>query len=105
MSVSRRTFLGAAAAAAATAVQISCAGGAAPKPSLSVGSLIGRADPNAGRETGKVKITDVKTASIRLGKYDTQMVKVYTHVGLHGLGETYPVWSRNSCGLALVELQ
>ncbi len=73
MSVSRRTFFGAAAA-----------------PILSLGPLIGRADPNAERETGKVKITDVKTASIRLGKYDTQLVKVYTNVGLYGLGETYP---------------
>ena len=90
MSVSRREFLGAAAAAAATAVQVSCRGGAAKQTHLSVGPLIGRAVPNAERGLGQVKITDVKTASIRLGKYDTELVKVYTDAGIYGLGETYP---------------
>ena len=72
MSVSRREFLSAAAAAAA--VQVSCRGGAAKQTHLSVGPLIGRAVPNAERGLGQVKITDVKTASIRLGKYDTELV-------------------------------
>ena len=43
---------------------------------LSPVSLIGRAVANAETDLGKVKITDVKTASIRLGKYDTELVKV-----------------------------
>ena len=57
---------------------------------LSPLSLIGRAVPNAETDMGKVTITDVKTASIRLGNYDTHLVKVFTNVGIYGLGETYP---------------
>ena len=78
MSVSRREFIGAMAAGAAGAAGAAC------------GPLFGGAVANAETDLGRVKITEVKTASIRLGKYDTELVKVYTNVGIHGLGETYP---------------
>ena len=67
MSLSRREFFGAAAVAAASAAQISCGRGVPNLPNLSVGPLIGRAVPSAERDLGQVKITDVKTASIKLG--------------------------------------
>ncbi len=57
---------------------------------LSPLSVIGRAEAKAERELGKVKITKVKTASIKLGKYVTELVKVETDSGIYGLGETYP---------------
>lgn len=57
---------------------------------LSPLSLVGRAVANAETDLGKVKVTGVKTASFRLGKYDTQLVKVETNSGIYGLGETYP---------------
>jgi gluconate/galactonate dehydratase len=43
----------------------------------------------ASTELGKVKIRDVKTASVRLTYYDAHLVKVTTDAGLHGLGEAY----------------
>jgi len=45
--------------------------------------------PRATTELGKVKIRDVKTASIRLTYYDAHLVKVTTDAGLYGLGEAY----------------
>lgn len=57
---------------------------------LSPESVIGRANAKAEKELGKVKITDVKTASIKLGKYNIELVKVETDGGIYGLGETYP---------------
>lgn len=57
---------------------------------LSPLSVIGRAEPKAENDLGRVKITDVKTASIKLGKYDVELIKVETNSGIYGLGETYP---------------
>jgi len=57
---------------------------------LSPESVIGRADAKAEKALGAVKITDVKTASINLGKYNIELVKVETDSGIYGLGETYP---------------
>jgi L-alanine-DL-glutamate epimerase-like enolase superfamily enzyme len=53
-------------------------------------SLIARSAPKANSELGKVKIKDVKIATIRLGYYNTQILKVTTDSGLYGLGEAYP---------------
>ncbi len=65
-------------------------GGLSAIAALSPESIIGRGDAKAEKELGKVKITDVKTASIKLGKYDIELVKVETDSGIYGLGETYP---------------
>jgi gluconate/galactonate dehydratase len=53
-------------------------------------SKILKAVPNAEMDLGKVKITDVKTAAIKVKKYTTHLVKVETDSGLFGLGESYP---------------
>ena len=45
--------------------------------------------PKAVSELGRVKIRDVKTASVRLTYYDAHLVKVITDSGLYGLGEAY----------------
>jgi len=45
--------------------------------------------PGAGSAVGKVKITDVKTATVRI-KYPAHLVKIETDCGLFGLGEAYP---------------
>jgi hypothetical protein len=60
---------------------------------VAIGSLLERprilkAAPQAATELGKVKIRDVKTASVRI-KYDAHLVKVTTDSGLYGLGEAY----------------
>ena len=47
-----------------------------------------RAAPQAATELGRVKIRDVKTATVRI-KYDAHLVKVTTDSGLYGLGEAY----------------
>jgi len=39
---------------------------------------------------GRVKITDVKTAAIKIKKYKTHLVKIITDSGLFGLGEAFP---------------
>ena len=46
------------------------------------------AAPQAATELGKVKIRDVKTATIKI-KYDAHLVKVTTDSGLYGIGEAY----------------
>jgi len=53
-------------------------------------SKILKAVPNAEMDLGKVKITDVKTAAIKVKNYTTHLVKVETDSGLFGLGESYP---------------
>lgn len=53
-------------------------------------SIILANSPSAEKDLQKVKITDVKTASIQLGGYNVELVKVLTDSGLYGLGETYP---------------
>lgn len=60
---------------------------------VAIGSLLEqprilKAVPRATTELGKVKIRDVKTASVRI-KYDAHLVKVTTDSGLYGLGEAY----------------
>ena len=47
-----------------------------------------RAAPQAESELGKVKIIDVKTATIRF-RYDMHLVKVITDSGVYGIGEAY----------------
>ena len=47
-----------------------------------------RAAPQAESELGKVKITDVQTATIRF-RYDMHLVKVITDAGVYGIGEAY----------------
>jgi len=46
------------------------------------------AAPAAATELGKVKIVDVKTASLNL-RYPVHLVKVITDAGLYGIGEAY----------------
>ena len=43
----------------------------------------------ASTELGKVKVRDVKTASVTLTYYDAHLVKVTTDAGIFGLGEAY----------------
>jgi len=45
--------------------------------------------PKAVSELGRVKIRDVKTASVRLTYYDAHLVKVITDSGIYGIGEAY----------------
>jgi len=53
-----------------------------------------RSIPGAGTELGKVKITDIKTASVKI-KYPAHLVKIETDSGLFGLGEAYPRKDQN----------
>jgi L-alanine-DL-glutamate epimerase-like enolase superfamily enzyme len=73
--LSRRNFLTAAGGAAA--------GWAAATPQVL------QAVPKAETEFGKVKIRDVKTASVKLTYYAAHLVKVTTDSGLYGIGEAY----------------
>ena len=63
-------------------------GGAAIVATLLERPEILRAAPQAATELGRVKIRDVKTATVRI-KYDAHLVKVTTDSGLYGLGEAY----------------
>lgn len=71
----RRRFLTATAAAAAA--------GFLPEK-----SQVLKAMPAAESEFGKVKVTDVKTASVMI-KYPAHLVKVETDSGLYGIGEAF----------------
>jgi len=51
-------------------------------------SQVLRAMPAAESELGKVKITDVKTASVMI-KYPAHLVRIETDSGLYGIGEAY----------------
>lgn len=51
-------------------------------------SQVLKAMPAAESEFGKVKITDVKTASVMI-KYPAHLVKIETDSGLYGIGEAY----------------
>ena len=57
---------------------------------LAAPSRILQAKPRAASELGKVKIADVKTATLNLVKYNTTLIKITTDAGLMGLGEAYP---------------
>ncbi|HIJ71086.1 MAG TPA: mandelate racemase/muconate lactonizing enzyme family protein [Planctomycetes bacterium] len=74
--LNRRKFLSVAGAASAVGIL-----GEMPKVAAAV--------PKAESELGRVKIRDVKTASVRLTYYDAHLVKVFTDSGLYGLGEAY----------------
>lgn len=74
--LNRRKFLGSAVASAA---------GIMSHPSIMLSSM-----PKASTTLDKVKITDVKTAAIKIKKYKTHLVKVITDAGLSGLGEAFP---------------
>ena len=74
--LNRRSFLGMA--------------GVASAGLLSSSSQIIQAMPQAITELNKVKITDVKTAAIKIKKYKTHLVKITTDSGLYGLGEAFP---------------
>ncbi len=67
---------------------LSAAGGAVAIASLLERPRILEAAPQAATELGKVKIRDVKTATIKI-KYDAHLVKVTTDSGLYGIGEAY----------------
>ena len=64
------------------------AGGAAAITFLPELSRVVEAVAGAESEFGKVKIRDVKTASVRLS-YDIHLVKITTDAGLYGIGEAY----------------
>jgi len=68
---------------------LAAAGGMAAAGYLFDAPRVARAAPQAATELGKVKIRDVKTASIRLSYYDAHLVKITTDAGLFGLGEAY----------------
>jgi L-alanine-DL-glutamate epimerase-like enolase superfamily enzyme len=74
--LTRRNFL----AAAGVASAVSLLG---EKPQVVA------AVPKAASELGRVKILDVKTASVKLTYYDAHLVKVITDSGVYGLGEAY----------------
>ncbi|HUV66716.1 MAG TPA: hypothetical protein VMW24_22705, partial [Sedimentisphaerales bacterium] len=63
-------------------------GGAAIVATLLERPGILEAAPRAATELGRVKIRDVKTATVRI-KYDAHLVMVTTDSGLYGLGEAY----------------
>jgi len=67
---------------------LTAAGGAVTIASLLERPRILEAAPQAATELGKVKIRDVKTATIKI-KYDAHLVKVTTDSGLYGIGEAY----------------
>jgi L-alanine-DL-glutamate epimerase-like enolase superfamily enzyme len=68
---------------------LAAAGGVAAVSFLPERSQVVQAVPKAATEFGKVKIRDVKTASVRLTYYDAHLVKITTDSGLFGLGEAY----------------
>lgn len=74
--LTRRNLLAAAGTMAATAF-------------LPEHSQVLKAAPQASTEFGRVKIKDVKTASVRLTYYSAHLVKVITDSGLYGIGEAY----------------
>jgi len=47
--------------------------------------------PGVNSHLGKVKITDVKTTTIKI-KYPVHLVKIFTDSGLYGIGEAYNRW-------------
>lgn len=73
--ITRRNFIASAAGIAAA--------GFIPEKSRVIHAM-----PKATSELGKVKILDVKTASIKIN-YAAHLVKITTDSGLYGLGEAY----------------
>ena len=67
---------------------LTAAGSAVAIDSLLRQPYILKAAPRASTELGKVKIRDVKTATVEI-KYNAHLVKVTTDSDLYGLGEAY----------------
>jgi galactonate dehydratase len=67
---------------------LSTAGGLAAAGYLLSRPRILNAAPQAATEFGRVKIVDVKTASVRI-RYPAHLVKVVTDSGVYGIGEAY----------------
>jgi len=67
---------------------LATAGGAAAALFLPEHSQVLKAMPQAESEFGKVKITDIKTASVMIN-YPAHLVKIETDSGLYGIGEAY----------------
>ena len=67
---------------------LTAAAGAAAAGFLPETSQVLKAMPAAESEFGKVKVTDVKTASVMI-RYPAHLVKVETDSGLYGIGEAY----------------
>ncbi|MHC4179570.1 MAG: mandelate racemase/muconate lactonizing enzyme family protein [Planctomycetota bacterium] len=67
---------------------LAAAGGLATAGYVLDGPRVLQAAPRAATELGRVKIRDVKTATVRLN-YHIHLVKVTTDSGLYGLGEAY----------------
>ena len=65
---------------------LAMAGGAA-----ATASVLSRTRPAhaAATELGRVKIVDVKTASIKLSYYPAHLVKIVTDSGFYGIGEAF----------------
>jgi len=82
---SRRKFLGAGAATVGGAFAIA-------------GDTGTRGAEQAPKEKSGIKITDLKTATLR-ANFDWHLVRVYTDAGVTGLGEAY--WGRLAWAVAL----
>ena len=67
---------------------LSAAGGLAAAGYLLNRPSVLEAAPQAATEFGRVKIVDLKTASLRV-RYPAHLVKVITDSGFHGIGEAY----------------
>ena len=67
---------------------LTIAAGAAAAAFLPDKSQVLKAMPAAESEFGKVKVTDVKTASVMI-RYPAHLVRVETDSGLYGIGEAY----------------
>ncbi len=76
MNLNRRKFLATAGGASALGLTIPLTGGI-------------MAAPGAKSHVGKVRITDIKTATVNI-KYPAHLVKIETDSGLFGLGESVP---------------
>ncbi len=76
MNLNRRKFMAMAGGASALGFTAPLSGGI-----MSV--------PGAKTQVGKVRITDIKTASVNI-KYPAHLVKIETDSGLFGLGESVP---------------
>ncbi len=68
---------------------LAAAGGVAAAGFVPELSPIVQAVPKAETEFGRMKIVDVKTASVKLTYYSAHLVKVVTDSGMYGIGEAY----------------
>ncbi len=68
---------------------LAASGGVAAAGFIPELSQVALAQPRAVTEFGKVKVRDIKTASVMLSYYSAHLVKIETDSGLYGLGEAY----------------